>query len=186
MPENYSLKERLILANQFEILANFHEEGSYNRKYYENRSEIFRSGYTWAYQVVEEHFSDELTMEECRFVLDVLSMYSSLYYSRQYNDEDPEQINEDDILFKGFDVNSGTEVRYYSFMKFLIEDFDRFTEFKQWADEGKIELNSHGSGPSMDRLRSILAKSKEIDELRYEENRDYYTNAEILDIINTR
>lgn len=42
---NFSLKERLLLSNQYDILAKLSEDDS-DKKHYENLSEVFRVGYS--------------------------------------------------------------------------------------------------------------------------------------------
>ncbi|MEB9421054.1 YfbU family protein [Bacillus cereus] len=162
MDKTLSLKERLILANQYEILSRLTQD-EYEKKQFENLQNIFASGYSRYYSLATEHFSDEVSDEECKFVVDVLSLYSSLYYSRKNNKEVQDAIDEKDVLFKGFDLNDSTEVKYYSFYKFLVQDLERFVEFKELIESGKIEdYNSHGFGPSMKKLADMVAKRNEI------------------------
>ncbi|MED3803702.1 YfbU family protein [Lysinibacillus xylanilyticus] len=185
MGKKFTLKERLILSNQYDLLAKLSEDDDSQKKHYENMSEIFRSGYSWGYGLATEPFSDELDEDECRFVLDVLNMYSNLYYSRQNCNEAQSEIEERKVLFKGFDLNDSQECKYLSFYRFLVEDFDRFNEFKSWIEEGKIEgFNSHGSGPSMEKLRRMLQKTKELNEIRFERHSRHFTKDEIEEILN--
>ncbi|MED1559435.1 YfbU family protein [Bacillus paramycoides] len=184
MENTLSKKERLILANQYEILAKLAED-DYEKKQFNNLRDIFTSGYSRYYSLATEHFSDEVSDEECKFVVDVLNMYRDLYYSWYRNKDAHEVINEKTVLFKGFDLNDEIEVKYYSFYKFLVNDFGRFEEIKEFIAEGKIEdFNSHGSGPSMRQLNLMLSKWQEI------KNRDEYNYSddlaleEISEIIN--
>ncbi|EON73853.1 YfbU family protein [Lysinibacillus sphaericus] len=184
MGETFTLKERLILSNQYDLLAKLSDD-DYQKKQYENMSEIFRRGYSWGYGLATEPFSDEVNEEECRFVLDVLAMYSKLYFSRQNCTEAKSSIEERKVLFKGFDLNDEQECKYLSFYEFLVEDLDRFNEFKEWIEEGKIEsFNSHGFGPSMETLERMVQKTKELDEIRYERHDIYFTKDEIEEILN--
>lgn len=184
MEKKFSVKERLILSNQYDILASI-SDNDYEKKRYANMSEIFRSGYTWGYNIATEPFMSELSEGECRFVLDVLGVYSDLYYSRENSDEAQASIEEKKVLFKGFDLNDNQECKYLSFYRFLVEDLDRFKEFKEWINDGKIEdFNSHGSGPSMGDLERMVHKKKELDEIRHERHDMYFTKEEIEQILN--
>lgn len=183
MKEKLSIKDRLILANQYEILAKLAED-EYDRKNYENLRNVFVSGYSWGYSLATEYFLREMNDAECRFVLDVLNMYRTLYFSRENNEKIKESVDEDEVLFKGFDANDGKESRYLSFCSFLIDDLGRYAEIKEFIEAGKIEsLNSHGSGPSMERLSRMVEKAKEIDKIRHERNDLYYTKEEVEQIL---
>lgn len=184
MKESLSLKERLMLANQYEILAKLINDED-EKRYYENLRDVFVSGFSMYYSLATEHFSDEMSYEECRFVIDVLNMYRILYYSWKNNEEIKENIEEREVLFKGFDLNDDLESRYYSFCEFLVENLGRYSEIKELIEVGKIEsLNSHGFGPSMEKLSRMVEKSKEFDKIRHERNDFYFTKEEIEEILN--
>ncbi|HDR8155557.1 TPA: YfbU family protein [Bacillus cereus] len=185
MEETLSKRERLILANQYDILSRLAEE-EYEKKEFEDLRDIFTSGYTRYYSLATEHFSDEVNQEECKFVVDVLDLYRDLYYSREHSAEARDAINENDVLFKGFDLNDEIESKYYSFYKFLVDQLGRYGEIKELIEAGKIEsYNSHGFGPSMKKLEAMIAKRNGII------NRDDYINRpydltveEITEILN--
>ncbi|NCA65941.1 hypothetical protein C6A78_27490 [Bacillus cereus] len=184
--ETLSKRERLILANQYDILSRL-AEGEYEKKEFENLRDIFTSGYTKYYSLATEHFDDEVSQDECKFTVDVLSLYRDLYYSREHSDEAKAAIDEKDVLFKGFDLNHGIESKYYSFSKFLVEQLGRYREIKELMEAGKIEsYNSHGSGPSMRKLSAMISKWNEIKN-RDEYNRpDDLTTEEIIEILNVQ
>ncbi|GGM29655.1 hypothetical protein GCM10011351_14730 [Paraliobacillus quinghaiensis] len=184
MEKSLTKKERLILANQYEILSKLTED-EYEKKQYENIRDAFREGFTWGYSLATDGLSEEVTGQECCFVLDVLDMYSSLYFSREKSKEAKDAINEKEVLFVGFDLNDLQECRYFSFYKFLVEDLGRFNEYKEWMDIGKIEgFNSHGSGPSMEKLLRMIQKEKELKRIRHERHDLYFTKEEIQEILN--
>ncbi|MEH7392414.1 YfbU family protein [Bacillus sp. JJ1474] len=183
MDKQFSLKERLLLSNQYNILAKLSSDED-EKKQYENLSEVFRAGYVWGYGLATETILGETTKEECRFVLDTLDMYSRLYFSRRESKEAQEAIEEKEVLFKGFDLNDPQEGKYYSFYKFLVEDLNRFSEYKELIEKGKIEgYNSHGFGPSMETIEMMLRKAKEVDVIRHDRHDLYYTKEEIEEIL---
>ena len=185
MEETLSKRERLILANQYDILSRLAEE-EHEKKEFEDLRDIFTSGYTRYYSLATEHFLDEVNQEECNFVVDVLDLYRNLYYSREHSVEGKDAINENDVLFKGFDLKDEIESKYYRFYKFLVDQLGRYEEIKELIEAGKIEsYNSHGFGPSMRKLEAMVAKRNEII------NRDDYINRpydltveEIAEILN--
>ena len=178
------MKDRLILANQYEILARLSTD-EYEVKQYENMRDILYKGYVWGYDLVSEGLYNEMSEVECRFVLDVLDMYGNLYFSWERSDEAKKSIQETLVLFKGFDLNDTQESKYYSFYRFLVEDLNRFNEFKDWLDNGKIDgFNSHGFGPSMEKLERMVQKSKELNKIRLERHDLHFTKDEIEEILN--
>ncbi|MEW4223146.1 YfbU family protein [Rossellomorea marisflavi] len=166
MHYNFSQKERLALVNQYDILAKLSEGDE--KKHYESFREIFRNGYEWGYNLVFETIDEDgVTAEECQFAHNVLSMYGNLYLSWRANKEAQATIEEDDVLFKGFDLNDSFQVKLLSFIEFVINDLGRYDEIKELMSEGKIDsLNSHGSGPSFEDLKNMVSKYKEIKKNR--------------------
>lgn len=186
MDNTLSLKDRLIIANQFDILSRLAED-NYEKKQFENFREVFVSGYSRYYSLATEHFSEEVADEQCKFVIDVLNLYRDLYFSREYTPEAKEVIPESKVLFKGFDLNDLVEVKYYSFYKFLVEDLGRFEEIKEFMEMGKIEdYNSHGFGPSMEKLAKMIAKREEIRSNHDHIGHKYLTVDEINEILNVK
>jgi uncharacterized protein YfbU (UPF0304 family) len=182
--ETLSKRERLILANQYDILSRL-AKGEYEKKEFENLRDIFTSGYTRYYSLATERFEDEVSEEECKFVVDVLDLYRDLYYSREHSAEAKATINEDDVLFRGFDLNDGIQVKYFSFYKFLVEQLGRYEEIKELIKAKKIEdYNSHGFGPSMQKLTAMIAKRKEIINRDDFGRPDDLTVEEITEILN--
>ncbi|MDK7537778.1 YfbU family protein [Bacillus paranthracis] len=186
MEETLSKRERLILANQYDILSRLAEE-EYEKKEFEDLRDIFASGYTRYYSLATEHFADEVDQEECKFVVDVLDLYRDLYYSREHSVEAKDAINESDVLFKGFDLNDEIESKYYSFYKFLVDQLGRYGEIKELMEAGRIEsYNSHGFGPNMRKLAAMISKRNEIKD-RDEYNRpNDLTTEEINEILNVQ
>lgn len=162
MDKTLSEKERLIIANQYEILSRLAKDEQ-EKKDFELKRDIFVNGFSKYYSLATECFCDEMTEEECEFVINVLDLYRDLYYSWSNNDDAKEKIEERKVLFKGFDLNDEIQSKYYSFYKFLVEDLDKYIEIKELMKEGKIEgFNSHGFGPKMKKLSKMISKRKEL------------------------
>jgi uncharacterized protein YfbU (UPF0304 family) len=161
MDKTLNIKERVAFANQYEILSRLAED-EYEKKQFENMRDVFISGYSKYYSLATDHFEEEVSDNECKFVIDVLNLYRDLYFSRKRSKEAQEAIEEDDVLFKGFDLNDSQEVKYFGFYKFLVEHLDRYSEIKEFINAGKIEdYNSHGFG-SMEKLEKMISKREEI------------------------
>jgi|SRR5690606_25214541 len=182
MDKTLSINDRLILANQYEILSRLSND-DYEKEQFENLRDIFVSGYSRYYSLSTEFFSDEVSDDECKFVVDVLSLYRDLYFSRKNSEEIQNAIVEKDVLFKGFDLNDDLEVKYYSFYRFLVEKLGRFEEIKELVELGKIDdYNSHGFGPSMQKLSKMITKRNEIiSQKKFE--KDYLTAEDITAIL---
>ena len=68
-------KDRLILVNQYRILASLNKK---DEKHYQEKIEILENGYEKLYQNLFENFSSEpLSAKDCNFVMDVLEMYGT-------------------------------------------------------------------------------------------------------------
>lgn len=157
-----SFKERLILTNQYEILAGLSKNDFEIRKN-KNLAEIFKKGYSRNYCDATSDFSEELSPEECQFVVDVLDLYRDLYWSWEKSTEIQDSIEKRNILFPGFDMNDPKEVRYLTYCRFMVEDQGKWGEIKQLIDNEEIEgLNSHGSGPTIEQLQLMIEKRKTI------------------------
>ncbi|MBK0295839.1 YfbU family protein [Bacillus sp. S34] len=141
MSLNFSKEQRVILINQFEILK--HLDPSYS-DYYDNKIEILHNGYSYFYDDIVGDLSEDFPKETSRTVLDIFELYRKLYFSyKRLSPEDQEQINERDVIFKGFDGN--TETSYYSFANFVVLRAGKYGEIKDLIEEGKVDMNSHSS-----------------------------------------
>ncbi len=75
--ENLTDTERLILANQYEILSKF-EDSDYGVEYYKKLSNNLRLGYKWLYQDHFQCLSDVLEDNDTELVVKTLSLYRTL------------------------------------------------------------------------------------------------------------
>ena len=146
-------KERLFLSNQLEILKNQQiiknsltgrKESEVDTSYYDKKIKALREGFELHYEDVFEDIYDGLSMEDCRFVLDVLEMYRGITYSYIALERNGklDKVCDSDIAFPGFDLN--TETEYYSYCKYFVLGLDRYSEIQQYAGEN-FDYNSHTS-----------------------------------------
>jgi uncharacterized protein len=126
--------ERLQIANQFKILSLLDE---HERDHYERMVKIFENGYELQYGDATEHFSEGLSADDCRYVLDVLDMFRMM--QRAYDDlEDKSGIKENRVTFLGFDGNHEPALMGYA--RFFCEDMKRYEDLRRVPS-----FNSHMS-----------------------------------------
>lgn len=101
---NLTDAERLILANQYEILGQLHKgDDSFTRL-----AENLRDGHRWIYEG-KLHLSPILSDADTNLVLDILRIYEALQDSHaKLNDKSG--IDEGDLIFPGFDGNNESEL----------------------------------------------------------------------------
>jgi hypothetical protein len=144
--------EKLILVMLSDIHEHLKIEGDIDPKFV--KSAIYSGntwGFEWEFTGIFQGQSE--TPQIVREVVDILEMWSMIetYYER-LSSEDKQFINVEahpygtHVHFRGFDGNN--EGEYMSIARFLIDDLNRFTNFK-----GR-ELNSHV--PMLDRYQSML------------------------------
>ncbi|MGC2299507.1 MAG: YfbU family protein, partial [Acidobacteriaceae bacterium] len=101
-----SRTERLILANQFQILATLKPDEADN---YSSLIEIAERGFSERYgDLFSGIHAEELSPEECAHVGRVLEMFWNLQDSVDQL-EAPEELKADDVIFPGFDGNNELE-----------------------------------------------------------------------------
>jgi uncharacterized protein YfbU (UPF0304 family) len=100
--------ERLLLANQYEILCTLKSDESYSRM-----AENLRSGHKWLYEQHAVRISDNLPESETEHVLSILGIYSDLRdsYDRL---TDKSGIDEHLVKFPGFDGNNEAELLLFA------------------------------------------------------------------------
>jgi uncharacterized protein len=117
-PETLTEMERLQLINQYSILEKLDTE---NAAHYAELQIILQQGYTYLYhKVFDPVWNEELSMEDCRFVLDVFDLHDALLQSYERL-EDKEGITKDDIAFWGFDGNNANEAHMSCFAGYMQE-----------------------------------------------------------------
>jgi len=179
-----TLKERLTFALRFQTLAKLHEgdeEGE--SEHWTRMAEIVESGYTAEYARMSYTFSEELPYSECRFVWDVLDMFTTLEASLARLPE-VERVPFDawECTFRGFDGNN--ESAYLGYAHFLINDH-RWTSLAGAFSSQRESGNSHM--PTLQRYREMLGVWNSI--VRAKRNTgiprpdDYYFNAIELEAV---
>ena len=150
--------EKLILLMLSELYDKLGVEGEVEPDFI--RSAIF-SNNTWSipWKYVGIPFDEQETPEVVKEVLDILDMWSMIERSYENLSSEAKKFVEKeaypfgkDPKFPGFDGNNETE--YMGTASFLVNDLDRFEEFK-----GR-NFNSHC--PSIDSYRRMLSVIKPI------------------------
>ena len=100
-----SLKDRLILSNQYRILEKLYPEEADSLA---NDRRAIENGYTMNYAWLTGHLLDELSEERCNEVWDILEMHRALNFTYR-NLKDKEGIDEKKLKFRGFDGNEETK-----------------------------------------------------------------------------
>ena len=105
--------ERLSLMNQLTILKKLDPD---NAEDYDDQIKILNSGYTIFYGEVFQPVFEEMPVEECKYVFDVLDMHRTLINS--FNGlQDKQGLTADDVRFRGFDGNN--ETKNWAFAEYL-------------------------------------------------------------------
>jgi uncharacterized protein YfbU (UPF0304 family) len=141
-----SKKDRWILSNQFQILKKLYPEGE---KMYEKMQTIVEEGFTLNYDWITEHILDETTEYQCKEILDILDMYTAIFFSHR-NLTDKAGIDTTYLKFIGFDGNHEAEHMVYT--QFLINTEGKFAELK-YGNQAP-DFNSHQQ--MLDNYRRML------------------------------
>lgn len=112
--------ERVILANQYEILGKLN-----NEKTYLDLAENLRDGHEWIYDQ-KISVSPIFTKEQSDFVVSILDLYEVIQDSFDAL-SDKGSLTEDRVKFPGFDGNN--EGEYKRFFSALVEN-DQFAHVK--------------------------------------------------------
>lgn len=124
--------ERLSLINQLAILKKLEPE---NAEDYKNQIEILHSGYSVLYGEVFQDVYDEMPLEECKYVFDVLDMFRNLINSFSML-TDKQGLTADDVRFRGFDGNN--ESKRWAFAEYL-------KKTGRWQETLVGSVNSHST-----------------------------------------
>lgn len=144
MNEKYlNEKERLMLANQYRILAAVCPDEA---EHYELRYEIVSKGYEREYSSLFDDIATPLNNDIAEFVIEVLRLHRALYVSRR-NLPDKGEVTEHDIYFAGFDGND--EIDYLMYAEFYLVTRKAFGELRR--EDG---YNSHSG--TIGRYRDML------------------------------
>jgi uncharacterized protein len=162
-----TMKDRLIIANQLKILERLCPEDA---DYYTQHRKAIEGGYKLHYSWLVEHFSMEMSMEECKEVLDILDMYRAITFSYKKL-ENKTGIDESRVRFRGFDGNN--EGKQHSYALYFIVDLGRFEELRN--NKGYTDFNSHM--PVLEKYRRMLQLWQSYD------NKQELNRAQLLELI---
>lgn len=137
--------ERVMLANQYRILAKLNNEDE-ETGYYTKKAHIIEHGYEWYYdQILSVH--ETVPTAISTETMDILMMFRQLdAYVAQLPGDQRATLDLDKLKFDGFDGNNDP---HYHFATFIIDKDDRFVERKG------TYLNSHTSA-SIGKYRRML------------------------------
>ena len=149
-----SLQQRLILVNQYKILKRLTDNESEQRDY-DNLITALEKGFELHYQDCFTYMGEtDLTEAECKEVLAILEMYRGIIYSYQarIRENKPISLQEEDVMFPGFDGNN--EYKQLSYVRYFIVDLDRYSEIQELNHTDNY--NSHGR--RLEKYRNMLVK----------------------------
>ncbi len=155
-----SKKERLSLVLQLRTLQKLSEE-EYEKEEYENLITALLHGYTLHYDdLFNEFYEEELSIDECRYVLDILEMYRGIIFSYLELDRNGsiKNLTNTDVFFPGFDGNDDKESSYMGYSKYFVRDLGRYDEIR---DRTHDDFNSHMK--MCDKYNRMLQKWKSFD-----------------------
>jgi uncharacterized protein YfbU (UPF0304 family) len=124
MPIKLTEAERLILGNQYEILLRLARNGE-EKERFGKALEIVEWGYEANYDDLIPSAGEEIVVDECLFVDDVLTMYEKIRNALESLAVDAPARHEYWAKFRGFH-----ESKYVRYAKFLISRRERFIGFK--------------------------------------------------------
>ena len=159
VPHALSFQQRLMLAQQHEILALLHADDEYESRHHHMIAEVLREGYAGEYDTVFGAMQPEMSRSECKLVWDILDMFRMLSASIDRLSADDRAAlgddNEDRLRFGGFDLNDSREGRLLGYVRHLV-DTDRWTEIKPRLAEIGDNGNSHSRRlPSYERMLAV-------------------------------
>lgn len=129
---NLSPQERLILSNQYRILALLDKR---NAESYEESAAIVENGYEIAYDWLAPSIDAPVSAEVCQEVIDILNLFR---YFAQAADRENQRLGPR-LTFHGFDGNN--EGEHYSFASFLVRQQGKWPDLL--LGRPTWDLNSH-------------------------------------------
>lgn len=139
-----STVERLMLVYQLRILEKLYPDEA---EPYSVQRKAIEEGYTLNYNDMTEWLFDEMSVNECEEVYDILNMYRAMTFT--YRDlSDKVGINEKEIMFEGFDGNN--EGKQFLYTRYLLCDKNLYVELHNPSDD----YNSHTE--MLDEYREML------------------------------
>lgn len=161
--ENFELteKERISYILQLKILSKLYPEDPT----YKELSIALESGYTYHYSDLASYFlEDELPVEDCKLVLDILDMYRGIIFSaKHFKWSDMNRVR-----FPGFDYNDSLELKMGLYAQYFMEVLKRYDEIRELS---KGDYNSHMKMlPKYTKMLTYFRGIKKIDNYRMSED----------------
>ena len=136
--------QRLILANQYKIMAMLEPE---NAERFSRYQTIIERGYGLQLRELDKDFS-EISEATCRTVIDIMEMHHALHVSWS-NLKEKGPLEERRLAFLGFDA--ATEAHYLGYVRFIVNTEGRYTQF----DSGNHGFNAQT--PMWEKYQRMLA-----------------------------
>ncbi|GEM49438.1 YfbU family protein [Deinococcus cellulosilyticus] len=145
-----TVAQRLNLILQYRILELLDPE---NREHHQQAQTILKNGYTLSYRELTRNLQEELPIEVCQDILDILEMYEAILDSKEHLG-DP--LPEGRLLFPGF--SEADESHLAAYAAHVVDVKKRFSSVKQ----GQKKANFAGRIPMMDQYRLMLEKFRQV------------------------
>ena len=141
-------KERLAFIFQLRILEKLYPDEA---THFAKKSNALEQGFTYEYGLIAEGLHTELSVADCKEVLNILDMYSAITFSLKELAKNDTLRNHHLAKFIGFDGNTETSLMLY--VRYYIIDLNRFEELK----EGPLpSYNSHM--PMLNTYQKMLSR----------------------------
>lgn len=140
-------KDRVLLINQYKILAALNKD---EEAYYLELIEVLERGYEVFYSQIDESVSENMPVDDGRFVLNILDLYRAIEDVKR-STKDGRLMKHEYSFFRGFDGNN--ETSHMSFCRFLIETQGKFQEQERYKLRND-NLNSHA--PMIEKYQRML------------------------------
>lgn len=151
-----SKKDRVLLINQYKLLAALYKE---DEAHYRELIGILENGYEIFYSMIDEWISDDMPTDEGKFVLNILDLYRAIDDLKR-SSKDKKLADHPNSFFRGFDGNQETE--HMGFCRFLIDEQGKFQEQQQYFLRND-HLNSHM--PMIDKYKRMLDVAANISDV---------------------
>lgn len=151
-----SKKDRVLLINQYKLLAALYKE---EEAHYRELIGILENGYEIFYSMIDEWISDDMPTDEGKFVLNILDLYRVIDDLKR-SSKNQELADHPYSFFRGFDGNHETE--YMGFCRFLIDEQGKFQEQQQYFLKND-HLNSHML--MIDKYKRMLGVAENISDV---------------------
>jgi uncharacterized protein YfbU (UPF0304 family) len=146
VPTALSQQQRLILAQQHEILGLLQAGDENEVEHHQQMVEVLRRGYAGEYDNVFIGISPEMSRKDCSLLWDILDMFSGLEASvSRLEDHEREALGKGwlkVLRFGGFDRNDAMEGRLLSYFRHLLRT-GRWAHLEEQLDAVGSNGNSH-------------------------------------------